>query len=89
MRRPFRKRKILVITHPKGEVCDVHGDKDCSVKEENIEEGKEEEGMTQKGGLRDPPTKYWSHSEKGVEKYRRQNPGSKLIDKRHNSLPPN
>ena len=25
---------------PKGEICDVHGDKDCSVKEENIEEGK-------------------------------------------------
>ena len=42
---------------PKGEICDVHGDKDCSVKEENIEEGKDMEGMTQRVVIRDPPTK--------------------------------
>ena len=63
---------------PKGEVCDVHGDKDCSVKEENIEEGKGMEGMTLKGGHKRPTDQGAGLTQKGVEKYRRQNPGSKL-----------
>lgn len=63
---------------PKGEQCDVHGDKDCSTKEENIEEGKGMEGMTQKGGHKRPTDQGAGLTQKGVEKYRRQNPGSKL-----------
>ena len=74
----IQEKKDLCNHTPKGEVCDVHGDKDCSVKEENIEEGKGMEGMTLKGGHKRPTDQGAGLTQKGVEKYRRQNPGSKL-----------
>jgi len=48
------------------------------VKEEELEEAKGMEGMTQKGGHKRPTDKGAGLTKKGVEKYRRQNPGSKL-----------
>ena len=109
---------------PKGEQCDVHGDKDCTVKESDdynqdvqnrmqsdenrkrtqmrnkhrasrlkqnkklhsehsdwrseLEEDKGMEGMTQKGGHKRSTESGAGLTQKGVEKYRRQNPGSKL-----------
>jgi hypothetical protein len=45
---------------------------------EFLEEGKGMEGMTQKGGHKRPTEKGAGLTKKGVEKYRRQNPGSKL-----------
>ena len=41
-------------------------------------EAKGMEGMTQKGGHKRPTDKGAGLTQKGVEKYRRQNPGSKL-----------
>ena len=71
-------------TH-KGEECEVHGDKECPVKEEyhsdwrsELEEDKGMEGMTQKGGHKRSTESGAGLTQKGVEKYRRQNPGSKL-----------
>ena len=43
-----------------------------------LEEGKGMEGMTQKGGHKRPTDQGAGLTKKGVEKYRRQNPGSKL-----------
>lgn len=48
------------------------------VKEEELEEAKGMEGMTLKGGHKRPTDKGAGLTKKGVEKYRRQNPGSKL-----------
>jgi hypothetical protein len=45
---------------------------------EFLEEEKGMEGMTQKGGHKRPTDKGAGLTRKGVEKYRRQNPGSKL-----------
>ena len=71
-------------TH-KGEECEIHGDKECPVKEEyhsdwrsELEEDKGMEGMTQKGGHKRSTESGAGLTQKGVEKYRRQNPGSKL-----------
>ena len=71
---------------PKGEECGVHGKGECpTVKEDyhsdwrsEIEEGKGMEGMTQKGGHKRSTESGAGLTQKGVEKYRRQNPGSKL-----------
>ena len=46
--------------------------------EVEIEEGKGMEGMTQKGGHKRSTESGPGLTQKGVEKYRRQNPGSKL-----------
>jgi hypothetical protein len=43
-----------------------------------VKEDKGMEGMTQKGGHKRPTDKGAGLTKKGVEKYRRQNPGSKL-----------
>ena len=43
-----------------------------------LEEGKGMEGMTQKGGHKRSTESGAGLTQKGVEKYRRQNPGSKL-----------
>ena len=43
-----------------------------------VKEGKGMEGMTQKGGHKRPTEDGAGLTRKGVEKYRRQNPGSKL-----------
>lgn len=43
-----------------------------------VKEAKGMEGMTQKGGHKRPTDKGAGLTQKGVEKYRRQNPGSKL-----------
>ena len=43
------------------------------------------EGMTQKGGHKRPTDQGAGLTQKGVEKYRRQNPGSKLQTSCHNS----
>ena len=48
------------------------------VKEEELEEAKGMEGMTQGGGHKRPTDQGAGLTKKGVEKYRRQNPGSKL-----------
>lgn len=45
---------------------------------EFLEEAKGMEGMTQKGGHKRPTDQGAGLTRKGVEKYRRQNPGSKL-----------
>ncbi|MDA8940566.1 DUF6321 domain-containing protein [bacterium] len=45
---------------------------------EFLEEEKGMEGMTQKGGHKRPTDQGAGLTKKGVEKYRRQNPGSKL-----------
>ena len=51
---------------------------EAGITEENIEEGKGMEGMTQKGGHKRSTESGAGLTQKGVEKYRRQNPGSKL-----------
>ena len=45
---------------------------------DKIDEAKGMEGMTQKGGHKRPTDQGAGLTQKGVEKYRRQNPGSKL-----------
>ena len=51
---------------------------ESGITEENIEEGKGMEGMTLKGGHKRSTESGAGLTQKGVEKYRRQNPGSKL-----------
>ena len=48
------------------------------MEQSEVLEGKGMDGMTQKGGHKRPTEKGAGLTQKGVEKYRRQNPGSKL-----------